>query len=58
MDQSIKERLALLQKGDIPQGYRKTKAGIMPIDWDKIPLEPKMYSEITLIKSIMVNWKF
>lgn len=34
MDQSIKERLALLQKGDIPQGYRKTKAGIMPIDWD------------------------
>lgn len=34
MDQSIKERLTLLQKGDIPQGYRKTKAGIMPIDWD------------------------
>ena len=34
MDQSIKERLSLLQKGDIPQGYRKTKAGIMPIDWD------------------------
>lgn len=34
MDQSIKERLALLQKGDIPQGYRKAKAGIMPIDWD------------------------
>ncbi len=34
MDQSIKERLALLQKGDIPQGYRKTKAGITPIDWD------------------------
>ena len=34
MDQSIKERLALLQKGDVPQGYRKAKAGIMPIDWD------------------------
>lgn len=34
MDESIKERLAVLRKGDIPQGYRKTKAGIMPIDWD------------------------
>ena len=34
MDESIKERLAVLRKGDVPQGYRKTKTGIMPIDWD------------------------
>ena len=34
MNKIIKERLALIQSGTIPHGYKKTKAGIMPEDWD------------------------
>ena len=34
MNKIIKERLALIQSGIIPHGYKKTKAGIMPEDWD------------------------
>ena len=34
MNEIIKERLALIQSGTIPHGYKKTKAGIMPEDWD------------------------
>lgn len=34
MNEIIKERLAIIQSGTIPHGYKKTKAGIMPEDWD------------------------
>lgn len=34
MNKIIKERLALIQSGTMPHGYKKTKAGIMPEDWD------------------------
>lgn len=34
MNKIIKKRLALIQSGTIPHGYKKTKAGIMPEDWD------------------------
>ena len=34
MNKIIKERLALIQSGTNPHGYKKTKAGIMPEDWD------------------------
>ena len=34
MNKIIKERLALIQSGTIPHGYKQTKAGIMPEDWD------------------------
>lgn len=33
MNEIIKERLALIQNGTIPHGYKKTRAGIMPEDW-------------------------
>ena len=34
MNEIVKERLALIQSGTIPHGYKKAKAGIMPEDWD------------------------
>lgn len=40
MNQEIKQRIDLLKKGKIPNGYKKTKAGIMPTDW-KIDVKAK-----------------
>ncbi len=34
MKQEIKERIEQINNGIIPEGYKKTKIGIMPIDWD------------------------
>ena len=33
MKQDIKERIEKIQKGEVPEGYRKTKVGIIPIEW-------------------------
>ena len=33
MKQDIKERIEIIQKGEIPEGYKKTKVGIIPLDW-------------------------
>ena len=30
----IKTRIDAIKKGELPEGYQKTKAGIMPKDWD------------------------
>ena len=37
MKQDIKERIEKIQKGEVPEGYRKTKVGIIPIAWGVVP---------------------
>ena len=34
MNTEIKERIAQIQNGDIPEGYKRSKVGIIPEDWD------------------------
>lgn len=34
MDIKIKQRIELIKNGQVPQGYKKTKVGIVPEDWD------------------------
>ena len=34
MTEIIKARIEAIKKGTLPEGYQKTKAGIMPEDWD------------------------
>ena len=34
MDREIKERVAAINSGIIPEGYKKTKVGIVPVEWD------------------------
>ncbi len=34
MTDVIKTRIEAIKKGELPEGYKKTKAGIMPEDWD------------------------
>lgn len=34
MTEIIKSRIEAIKKGELPDGYQRTKAGIMPDDWD------------------------
>ena len=34
MTPKIKQRIEQLCRSEIPEGYKKTKAGILPVDWD------------------------
>ncbi len=33
MDSEIKRRIAQIRRGEVPEGYKKTKYGILPADW-------------------------
>ena len=41
MKPEIKTRLAQIQAGEIPQGYKKTKLGIIPQEWEVMPLKSR-----------------
>ena len=34
MRADIKERIEMINKGEVPEGYKKTKVGVIPEDWD------------------------
>ena len=38
MKQEIKKRIEKIHKGEVPEGYKKTKLGIIPEDWDVVEL--------------------
>ena len=33
LSEEIKERIAMIKRGEVPEGYKKTKDGIYPKDW-------------------------
>lgn len=33
MNESIKKRIEAVRQGEVPEGYRRTRAGLMPLDW-------------------------
>ena len=33
MTPEVKERIEQIRHGNVPEGYKKTKAGIVPADW-------------------------
>mgnify|MGYP001279742408 CR=1 FL=1 len=34
LNAEIKERVEMIQRGEAPKGYKKTKVGIIPEDWE------------------------
>ncbi len=36
MNPEIKQRLDQIRRGEVPEGYKKTKAGIVPVEWDVV----------------------
>lgn len=39
MREEIRERIKMIKKGEAPEGYKKTKLGIIPNDWDVIRIK-------------------
>ena len=48
MTEIIKQRIKKMRQGEIPDGYKKTKAGIMPFDW----CSEKEYKAKDIFKSV------
>ena len=48
MTPQIKQRIEQIRHGEIPEGYKRTKAGIMPIDW----CAEKEYKAKDIFKSV------
>lgn len=38
MNPTIKARIESIRRGEVPEGYKRTKAGILPVDWEFNPL--------------------
>ena len=38
MNEQIKQRIEQIRLGEVPEGYKKTKAGIIPSEWELHPL--------------------
>ena len=39
MREDIKERIELIKCGKVPKGYKKTKLGIIPEDWEVVRIQ-------------------
>ncbi|MBQ8011287.1 MAG: restriction endonuclease subunit S [Oscillospiraceae bacterium] len=39
MNPEIKQRLDQIRRGEVPEGYKKTKAGIVPVEWETVRLK-------------------
>lgn len=39
MNQTIKTRIEQIGRGEVPEGYKKTKAGIVPLEWSLFKLK-------------------
>ena len=50
MREEIKERIEMIKRCEVPEGYKKTKVGIVPITWNK-----QTFNSIFKEKKIMTN---
>lgn len=46
MTDTIKHRIEKIRRGDVPEGYKKSKNGIVPSNWKEVRLK-RMFSRIT-----------
>lgn len=46
MTPEIKKRIEQIRRGEVPEGYKKTKVGIVPFEWRETKFE-KMFSRVT-----------
>lgn len=57
MTDLIESRIKAIKEGKLPEGYKRTKAGIMPVDWDGT-IQAKNSLRNIRIKSTMETWKY
>ena len=41
MTLEVKQRIELIQRGEVPEGYKKTKVGIIPAEWETVRFKDK-----------------
>lgn len=41
MREDIRRRIEIIEKGEVPEGYKKTKIGIMPQEWNEVKFSHK-----------------
>lgn len=47
MTDLIESRIKAIKEGKLPEGYKRTKAGIMPVDWDGTIQAKKLFKKHT-----------
>lgn len=57
MTDLIESRIKAIKEGKLPEGYKRTKAGIMPVDWDGTIQAKKLFKKHT-DKKHMETWKY
>ena len=45
MNPEIKQRIDQIRRGEVPEGYKKTKAGIVPVEWEECHFK-KLFSRL------------
>ena len=46
MTPQIKQRIDQIQRGEVPEGYKRTKVGIVPEEWD-VPKAKEVFESIS-----------
>lgn len=41
MREDTRRRIEMIEKGEVPEGYKKTKIGIMPEEWNEVKFSHK-----------------
>ena len=51
MTPQIKQRIEQIRSGEVPEGYKRTRAGIIPSDWFLHPLTQHLFDSASNRKS-------
>lgn len=49
MTPQVKQRIEQIRRGEVPEGYKKTKAGIVPIEWEEVRIGDVLTQRKTLM---------
>ena len=48
MTPQIKQRIEQIRRGEVPEGYKRTKAGVVPIEWEEVHIGDVLTQRKTL----------
>lgn len=48
MNEQIKQRIEQIRRGEVPEGYKRTKAGVVPIEWEEVRIGDVLTQRKTL----------
>ena len=48
MNEQIKQRIEQIRRGEVPEGYKRTKAGVVPVEWEEVRIGDVLTQRKTL----------